>query len=757
MSLSDDSNLDDPDFDVIQCINQRFPNEQSLASIEEHIATIREKIKKHDEEISLAVRNQAIIEQDGKKALEDATNIIQTLMQRIYEMKNQATKSEQTVNEITCDIKQLDNAKRNLTSAIIMLNNLHILVESLEKLKEICNNDKNEYRQISSILARIQDVRRQFAGYDCIPQISHMSSEIDELCNNLAEQINNDFKSVFLLPATRSTISKDDAKLIAEACLVVSLLDEKVKSELIEWYLDLQLIEYNALFKDSNLQISSLFGIDKRYAWFKKHLLEFEERSGFLFPPPWQMSEKMAIEFCKKTQASLTRVMKTYPNEVKLDSLLYAITKTTAFEALITKRFSNDKHQRKRDEPTFEEDKHCFDNIISSCFEPYFHIFTAAQEQTIQKLFEQFLDEHNKLLKANNSKKTAHIFDSSNKLFLQYKESLVHCFQLNSNSTLIDLHDIMRKYLKEYAVKILQMHIKNFCPSNMSGLNKIGTSSDTSTKMFSVATSGAAGLLQSLLQNDIGKSKIECHRVCSVILTADYCLETSQQLEKKLREKVDSESTSKIDLKQEEDLFNEVIYCCIHILIQYLEFGCEPGFSSMIKAQWSAVGLPAGSSPFVDDITSFLQTQFPLIRENLKDGLKYFVQLCNKFITVFTQKYTANIFKCKLLGQGGAEQLLLDTHILKKFLTSLPCINSDIKSAPASYTKAVIKGMSRAEMILKVVLMPHEEIDNFIPSYHKLLPESNVMEFQRILDVKGIKRNEAVNLIEVYNKYEPKA
>ena len=39
------------------------------------------------------------------------------------------------VNEITCDIKQLDNAKRNLTTSIIMLNNLHILVEGTDKLQ----------------------------------------------------------------------------------------------------------------------------------------------------------------------------------------------------------------------------------------------------------------------------------------------------------------------------------------------------------------------------------------------------------------------------------------------------------------------------------------------------------------------------------------------------------------------------------------------------------------------------------------------
>ncbi|KAG8122600.1 hypothetical protein E2320_018095 [Naja naja] len=50
----------------------------------------------------------------------------------------------------------------------------------------------------------------------------------------------------------------------------------------------------------------------------------------------------------------------------------------------------------------------------------------------------------------------------------------------------------------------------------------------------------------------------------------------------------------------------------------------------------------------------------------------------------------------------GAEQLLLDTHSLKMVLLDLPSIGSQVvRKAPSSYTKIVVKGMTRAEMILK--------------------------------------------------------
>ena len=95
---------------------------------------MKEKIRHLDQEIRIVVRGQSDVEQEGRHALMEAKRVISTLTLRIAEIKEQAQKSEQMVNEITGDIKQLDNAKRNLISSITMLNNLHILVEGVNKL-----------------------------------------------------------------------------------------------------------------------------------------------------------------------------------------------------------------------------------------------------------------------------------------------------------------------------------------------------------------------------------------------------------------------------------------------------------------------------------------------------------------------------------------------------------------------------------------------------------------------------------------------
>lgn len=68
-------------------------------------------------------------------------------------------------------------------------------------------------------------------------------------------------------------------KQLAQACLVVSILDPKVKRDLLKWFVNLQLQEYHHLFQESE-DTSWLDKIDKRYAWIKRHLLEFEDRLG---------------------------------------------------------------------------------------------------------------------------------------------------------------------------------------------------------------------------------------------------------------------------------------------------------------------------------------------------------------------------------------------------------------------------------------------------------------------------------------------
>lgn len=59
--------------------------------------------------------------------------------------------------------------------------------------------------------------------------------------------------------------------------------------------------------------------------------------------------------------------------------------------------------------------------------------------------------------------------------------------------------------------------------------------------------------------SDASLSREELLTTCSLLCTADYCLETTQQLEAKLKEKIDKNLKDKIDFSQEEECFRKYV------------------------------------------------------------------------------------------------------------------------------------------------------------------------------------------------------
>lgn len=62
----------------------------------------------------------------------------------------------------------------------------------------------------------------------------------------------------------------------------------------------------------------------------------------------------------------------------------------------------------------------------------------------------------------------------------------------------------------------------------------------------------------------------------------------------------------------------------------------------------------------------------------------------------------------------------------------------------------VVKGMTRAEMILKVVMDASDTNSKYVAHYTRLLPDSDPSEFQKILDMKGIRRSDQQLLVDLY-------
>ncbi|KAK6192338.1 hypothetical protein SNE40_003822 [Patella caerulea] len=771
--------LDRADFNPVEYINTLFPTEQSLANIDEVVNKIRFKIRRLDNEVRTVVRGQTNVGEEGRQALEEAQKAIQDLFTKIKDIKDKAEKSEAMVKEITRDIKQLDHAKRHLTSSITTLNHLHMLVGGVDSLQNLTR--RRQYGEVANLLQGVLNVLEHFEKYMSIPQIKQLADRVREIQHELGIQILADFEEAF--QGAGAKYGPGNQQQLREACNVVDVLDPKVKRDLLTWFVKLQLSEYLVLFADDQ-DVAWLDKVDRRYAWIKRTLVDFEEKFGHLFPPSWEVSERICVEFCQISRKALLQIMSKRTAEIDVKLLLFAIQRTTNFETLIAKRFtgvtmsdtqvkprkisttpappvSTNPFEESSSHPTtnpFEQDNQQteqqameetkpkkegstpFTGIISSCFEAHLNIYIDSQDRNLMELINRFMEDLRQHgTPRMETEEGSNVLPSCADLFVFYKKCMVQCSQLSTGQPMIDLTRTFQKYLKEYATRVL--------------LNSLPKLSNQNTSI-----SSATGLIQSILkEGEVTKlTEEEQCRVCSILCTAEYCMETTQQLEEKLKEKVDESLVKNIDLGNQLDIFHNVISNCIHLLVQDLETACEPALSAMTKMPWSTIEAVGDQSGYITAITSHLKQNIPIIRDNLSSSRKYFTQFSVKFANSFIPKFVNTLYRCRTHSTVAAEQLLLDTHSLKTVLLDLPSLGSQVaRKAPASYTKIVVKGMTKAEMVLKVVMSPHEPPQGYVDNYIRLLNDSDVNEFQKVLEMKGLRRNDQSILMEIYRNRIP--
>ncbi|XP_032705260.1 vacuolar protein sorting-associated protein 53 homolog isoform X2 [Lontra canadensis] len=671
------------------------------------------------------------------------------------------------VKEITRDIKQLDHAKRHLTTSITTLNHLHMLAGGVDSLEAMTR--RRQYGEVANLLQGVMNVLEHFHKYMGIPQIRQLSERVKAAQTELGQQILADFEEAF--PSQGTKRPGGPSNVLRDACLVANILDPRIKQEIIKKFIKQHLSEYLVLFQE-NQDVAWLDKIDRRYAWIKRQLVDYEEKYGRMFPHEWYMTERIAVEFCHVTRTELAKIMRTRAKEIEVKLLLFAIQRTTNFEGFLAKRFSGctltDGTLKKlespppstnpflEDEPTPEMEElvmekgdldqpkkpkapdNPFHGIVSKCFEPHLYVYIESQDKNLGELIDRFVAD----FKAQgppkpNTDEGGAVLPSCADLFVYYKKCMVQCSQLSTGEPMIALTTIFQKYLREYAWKILSGNLPK-------------------------TTSSSGGLtISSLLKekegSEVAKFTLEelC-LICSILSTAEYCLATTQQLEEKLKEKVDVSLIERINLTGEMDTFSTVISSSIQLLVQDLDAACDPALTAMSKMQWQNVEHVGDQSPYVTSVILHIKQNVPIIRDNLASTRKYFTQFCIKFANSFIPKFITHLFKCKPISMVGAEQLLLDTHSLKMVLLDLPSIGSQVvRKAPASYTKIVVKGMTRAEMILKVVMAPHEPLVVFVDNYIKLLTDCNTETFQKILDMKGLKRSEQSSMLELLRQRLP--
>ncbi|KAH9697162.1 vacuolar protein sorting-associated protein 53 A [Citrus sinensis] len=691
---------------ALDYINQMFPTEASLSGVEPLMQKIHSEIRRVDAGILAAVRQQS---NSGNKAKEDlaaATHAVEELMYKIREIKNKAEQSETMVQEICRDIKKLDFAKKHITTTITALHRLTMLVSAVEQLQVMAS--KRQYKEAAAQLEAVNQLCSHFEAYRDIPKITELREKFKNIKQILKSHVFSDFSS---LGTGKETEETNLLQQLSDACLVVDALEPSVREELVNNFCRRELTSYEQIFEGAEL--AKLDKTERRYAWIKRRIRTNEEIFK-IFPPSWHVPYLLNIQFCKKTRKQLEGILDNLTERPDVGTLLLALQRTIEFEDELAEKFGGD----------------------SRSSEIGLDIEEIGRPENNRQNVSDIRKKYERKLAANQGNSTEEK-DGNKDLSVpgagfNFRRIISSCFEphLTAYVELEErtLMENLEKLVQEETWDIEEGSQNNVLHSSTEVFQRILKA--YATKLFARLPRGGTGIVAAAtgMDGQIRISERDERVICYIVNSAEYCHKTSGDLAESVSKIIDSQLADGVDMSEVQDEFSAVITKALVTLVLGLETKFDNEMAGMTRVPWGSLESVGDQSEYVNGINMILTSSIPVLGSLLSPI--YFQFFLDKLASSLGPRFYANIFKCKHISETGAQQT----------------------SNAASYTKFVSREMSKAEALLKVILSP---VDSVADTYRALLPEGTPMEFQRILELKGLKKADQQTILDDFNKHGP--
>ncbi|KAK2765340.1 Vacuolar protein sorting-associated protein 53 [Arachnomyces sp. PD_36] len=692
--------LDGADYDPIDHLNTIFSHPSTLSSAPKTSQALRAYQDELDDEISELVEEQVVSNAESVERIQTAKTDLSKLFQKIDDVRERALKTEQAITEMTADIKQLDSVKKNLTLSMTALKRLQMLTTAYEQLRVLSKS--RQYRDCAQLLQAVIQLMAHFKSYRSIDQIATLSRNVADIQRELLEQVCEDFEITF----AKGEVGQRRG-VLAEGCLIMDALGENARSRLITWYCNTQLREYRQVFR-GNEEAGSLDNISRRYSWFKRMLKTYDEEHSAIFPAHWRVNEVLTNVFCEGTREDFKGILSrsvSAGQTLDVGLLLSCLQETLDFEHSLEKRFNTP--SRTSTDTFASAESPMTGQAISEAFEPYLSVWVDAQDKELASMIPRYRQQPPKSPDEDFSSQL--VISSSTDLFNFYRHSLAQCSRLSTGNSLAELTRVFAKYLDQYAQHVLLFYISDR-PSG------IGTSKGPS--------------LEDLIL---------------VLNTADYCYTTCNQLEEKIKSRVDENLKQGVDLQSQADSFMGIASAAVRSLVRRVEVDLEPWWREMRNTPWNKIESVGDQSSHVAGLLSDVKSKSGEILQMLHKQ-QYARAFADNLVELLSNTYTVNIFQCRPVSEAGAEQMLLDSYALRTgFSELLPT------PAPAGFTKRVNATFSKIDKLLKTIQVRASPPEALVQAYLIHIADRNDSNFRKVLELKGIRgKQEQYQLLELF-------
>lgn len=213
------------------------------------------------------------------------------------------------------------------------------------------------------------------------------------------------------------------------------------------------------------------------------------------------------------------------------------------------------------------------------------------------------------------------VIHSSTELFSFYRNTLAQCAKLSHGIRLVELTKVFAKYLDQYAQQILLYYVSER-PSGQTP-SKVPQTED----------------------------------IILTLNTADYCYNTCNQLEEKIKSRIDVSLKADVDLQSQADTFMGIASATVRLLVRKVEVDIEPNWREMRNMGWSRMESVRDQSSYVGELIRRIDSNASQTLSMLHKP-QYARAFCDNVVESVANAYVSNIFQCKPVSEVGAEQVM---------------------------------------------------------------------------------------------------
>ena len=733
--------LEDPNFDVAAYLNEKFPDFKSLDNINDLIEKFEKEIVELDEEIDGLMCERATYNDELKNYMQELNNDVGKIIQLISNIKQNTDTNETTVKLICNDIKNLDNARNNITVTISSLTKLIMLITGIEKLESFVK--EKQYKEAANAIAASNDIMEYFKEYRHVTQVNSLYQKKDALCNSLLNTICDELKNdINLLP--------QNSDRLYDACLAVNAIGDRAIGEIKTWFTQYKLAPYEKMYDPKIENAIEFKDTEKRFDWLKRALKEYDKLYDDVFPPSWGFKSQLCQEFCRITKLQLNEILMMNVEGIKnieVEVLVKVLNSTISFEKSLNEYLiseypdtddniksnfldmnvieeirtkyseakSNKKNGRKDPNPKPRYRLFRVIGIISESFEPYMNSYVTNEVKKIKDIIINLVQ---------NDRIEGKLYVSSLYLFNNIKQAMSRCLTFSKSKTFFDLSIKFKDIFLFYIEKILNQKFNLNFYSNEINKNK------------------------NLKQADFTP-------ICYLINTCDYCITTIGALTSSVQEKIEEKYQNNISYDDIVGKFREIYKKCFDLLSTDLKNSVEVQLQfGIIKKNW-VLGTSGGkdTNAFVNGISKILNDEFNFIKNILQEEfLCHYLNVVPKIISELLINY---LYKIKKIDESGAQEIYTNIGELKNIILNLyyivvkpvPGQNKENDSRYNCLNMILKKEMSRVENRLKTL---GSNVTEFGNAYKNFVEDKSREDFDKLLQLRGIRKNDIIDYEKIF-------